>query len=309
MKQLFKIFSLAIVISLFGACTYAQKVLVDADKNYSNIKAIEVDGGWLEVTYVGGSSAEVNVKAYLESTNENQDIIFVTIGDVLKISHEQSSNNSSWGNTRSKGYIKITGPESIALDMRNSSGSLEIENVINKQTNLRVSSGKITASNIDGDLSIKASSGSLNASKVNGNVEAEITSGNVNINTVAGNLDYKSTSGSLDADRIEGELNVSITSGSVKLSNIGSLGTVKFTSGNVRATNAGLGSNTNFNGTSGNFRIQTSSNLKDFNFSLRASSGNLTVGGISTGKTLDIDNGSNDMVKGSISSGNISIDN
>jgi len=309
MKKLFKIIPLAIAISLIGASTFAQKVLIDTNKNYSNIKAIEVNGGWLEVTYQGGSSSEVNVKAFLESTNENQDIVFVTIGDVLKISYEQNSNSSSWGNNRSKGYIKITGPSSIALDMRSSSGSLDVQNVKNEQTNLKVSSGRVTASNIEGDLSIKASSGSLNVSNVSGNVDAGVSSGNATINSVAGNLDYQSTSGSLDADRIDGELSVSITSGNAKLSNIGSLGTVKFTSGNVRATNAGLGGNTNFNGTSGNFRIQTSSNLKDFNFSLRASSGNLKVGGINTGKTLDIDNGSNHLVKGSISSGNISIEN
>jgi hypothetical protein len=294
---------------LISVVSFAQKVLVDANKNYSNIKAIEVSGGWLDVTFSGGSDSNVNVEAFLESSNENQDIIFVTVGDVLKISYEQSSNNSSWGNNRNKGYIKITGPMNIDLDMKNSSGTLTVDKVVGDETNLRVSSGKITATNISGDLTIKASSGSLYIDKVSGDIEAGVTSGNADINNVGGNVDYKSTSGSLTADRIKGELSVALTSGNAKLSNIGSLGSMKFTSGNIRATNAGLSGNTNFNGTSGNFKIQTSSNLKDFNFSLKASSGNLRVGGINTGKNLEIDNDASAWVKGSISSGNISIEN
>jgi hypothetical protein len=309
MKKLFKLSSLAFAMMLISVVSFAQKVLVDANKNYSNIKAVEVSGGWLDVSYMGGTGSDVNVEAFLESTNENQDIIFVTIGDVLKISYEQSSNSSSWGNNRSKGYIKISGPMNIDLDMKNSSGTLTVDKVIGDKTNLRVSSGKITATNISGDLAIKASSGSLTIDKVSGDVEAGVTSGNADISNVGGSLDYQSTSGSLTADRVKGELSVALTSGNAKLNDIGSLGSMKFTSGNIRATNAGLSGSTNLNGTSGNFKIQTPSNLKAFNFSLKASSGNLRVGGINTGKNLEIDNDSSEWVKGSISSGNITIEN
>lgn len=309
MKKLFKLSSLALAMMLITVVSFAQKVLVDANKNYSNIKAIEVSGGWLDVSYMGGASSELNVEAFLESTDENQDIIFVTIGDVLKISYEHSSNSSSWGNNRNKGYIKITGPMNIDLDMKNSSGTLTVDKIVGDKTNLRVSSGKITATNISGDLAIKASSGALYIDKVSGDIDAGVTSGNADISNVGGSVAYQSTSGSLTADRVKGELSVALTSGNAKLSNIGSLGSMKFTSGNIRATNAGLSGNTNFNGTSGNFKIQTSSNLKDYNFSLKASSGNLRVGGINTGKNLEIDNDASDWVKGSISSGNITIEN
>ncbi|MEB2781282.1 DUF4097 family beta strand repeat-containing protein [Algoriphagus sp. C2-6-M1] len=309
MKKIIKLSSLAVAMMLITVVSFAQKVLVDANKNYSNIKAIEVSGGWLDVSFTGGTNSDVHVEAYLESNEENQDIIFVTVGDVLKISYEQSSRTSSWGNNRNKGFIKITGPMNIDLDMKNSSGTLTVDKVVGDQTNLRVSSGKITATNISGDLAIKASSGALFIDKVSGNIDAGITSGNADINNVGGNLNYQSTSGSLTADRVKGQLSVALTSGNAKLSNIGSLGSMKFTSGNIRATNAGLSGNTNFNGTSGNFKIQTPSNLKNYNFSLKASSGNLRVGGINTGKNLEIDNDAAAWVKGSISSGNITIEN
>ena len=306
MKTYYSKLSLALILFLISAAAFAQNVLVDAKKNYSGINRIEVDSGWLTVTYQGGSGSEVNVEAYLESNETAQDIIFVTVGDVLKITHTKKQNNYSW-NSKNKGYINITGPEAISLDLKGSSGNITVENVKNESTSLKVSSGNLTANSIQGNLIIKATSGNLNVSEVDGDVTAGITSGNANFTEINGDLDYESTSGSLEADNVSGELNVGLTSGNAKLNNIGKLGSIRFTSGNIRAANSGLGENTQFSGSSGNFNIQTPSNLKAFNFSLKSSSGNLKVGGTNSGKTLEIDNGSTSLVKGNITSGNITI--
>jgi hypothetical protein len=308
MKNLTKIITLGLSLLFIATISNAQNVIVDAKKSYSNIKTVEVNGGWLDVTYEGGSGTEVNVEAYLESNETNQDIVFVTLGDVLKISYQRNSNNSSWNN-KSKGYIKITGPKAVALQLRNSSGSLMVDNVANEETILKVSSGRISASGIDGNLDIQATSGSLKVDRVSGNVMAGVTSGNADLMDIDGDVKYKSTSGSLNAANIGGEIEVALTSGNAKLSNIGSLGSLKFTSGNIKAENAGLGDNTSFTGTSGNFKVQTPSDLKAYNFSLKASSGNVKVGNVSTGKSLEMDNGSGPWVKGNISSGNITIEN
>lgn len=296
------------LLLITSSIALAQNVLVDTQKSYANIKTIEVSGGWLDVSYQGGSSSGVNVDAYLASNDTDQDIVFVTIGDILKISLERKQNNYSW-NSRNKGYIQITGPESMNIKFRNSSGTLTVDRVTSLETSLQVTSGKITASNIDGDLYMVATSGNLGANGVSGNVSAKLTSGNASINQVNGNVEYESTSGSLDADGVRGTLSAYLTSGNAKLNNIGALGKLQFTSGNIRATMAGLSDQTQLSGTSGNFTIQTNSDLKSFNFALKSSSGNLKVGNISTGKTLDIDNGASTTIRGTISSGNITIQN
>ena len=299
---------LALTLAVMSVAAFAQNVLVDSKKSYPGIKKIEIESGWLDVTYQGDASSEVNVEAYLESNNSEQDIVFVTVGEVLKISHSRKQNNYNW-NTRNKGYLNLTGPEGIALDVRGSSGKIIVESVSNDKTSLRVSSGNITATNITGDLFIGATSGSLTADGVSGNVVSGLTSGNGNFYKVTGNLDYESTSGSLEADGVGGEINVKLTSGNAKINNIGLLGSIQFTSGNIRATDAGLGPNTKVSGTSGNVRVQTRADLKSYNFSLKASSGNLKVGSVNTGKSLEIDNGSTSWVRGNISSGNITIEN
>lgn len=300
--------TLTLILALVSTWTLAQNVLVDTKKSYSGITRIEVESGWLNVTYTGGSSSSVDVEAYLESNDTDQDIVFVTVGDVLKITHTRKQKNYSW-NTRNKGYITISGPETMALDVKGASGNITVTQVKSERTNLRITSGNLKANQIGGDLLVKASSGNLTVDGVKGNVESALTSGNGNFFNVDGNLDYQSTSGSLDAKNIGGEVSVSLTSGKAKIENAGKLGNLQITSGTMQATGSGLGENTRFQGSSGNFRIQTNSNLKDFNFSLKASSGNLKVGRISSGKTLEIDNGSPTWIRGNITSGNISIEN
>ncbi|SMD46220.1 Putative adhesin [Aquiflexum balticum DSM 16537] len=297
------IFSAAAISPVFAQV----KTIVDVTKSYTGINKIEVSGGQLEVEYIGGSGSDVSVSAFLESTNSDQDIVFISLGDVLKISHKVNNNNN-WNN-KTKGYIKISGPESMNLDIKGGSGKIAVENVAALQTLLSVGSGSLFAGNIDGDIHASAGSGSIELSNINGNVKGKIGSGSAKIQEVKGSLEYSSGSGGISAISIDGTVHVSLTSGNAKLEDITELGDLKITSGNFTATNAGLGGSTRITGTSGNFRIQTFSNLKDFNYDLSATSGNITVGNSRSGRNLIIDNGAEKSVKGSITSGNISIAN
>lgn len=299
---------LLIILVASASQSFAQmRTLVDVNRSFSGISKIEVSGGSLDIEYLGNSGNEVSVDAFLESTNHDQDIVFVTMGNVLKISHKVNNTRSNWGNVRTKGHIKIRGPQSVELDMKGGSGNLHVENVTGDITNLTVGSGNIKGSNINGDVFAKAGSGAIKLSGVNGDVKGQIGSGSAEIMDVTGSLTYNSGSGGVKASDIRGLVNISLTSGNAKLDNVAELGDLKLTSGNLDARNAGLGPNTRLNGTSGNFKIQTSSNIRDFNYSLNATSGNITVGNSRGGRNLSIDNGADISVKGNITSGNISI--
>ena len=286
----------------------AQNVLVNTTKKYANIKQLEVESGWLDVSYQGGEGTEVSVEAYLESNIPDQDIVFVTLGDVLKVSYKRSGEKYNW-NSKNKGYLKITGPKSMKLSVKGSSGKIDLTNLVSENTVLQLTSGTVAAAQIKGNLKLNSTSGTLKVSGIEGNVEARLTSGNAYFENIGGGVNYESTSGSLDAKNIDGELNVRLTSGNAKIENAKQLGQLYFTSGNMRAVNSGLGANTQFTGTSGNFTIQTPSALNSFNYSLRATSGNLRVGGSSGTKTLELNNNASTWIKGTITSGHITIEN
>jgi hypothetical protein len=298
----------ALVLLASTTCATAQNVLVNTTKKYPNIKEIEVESGWLDVSYVGGSSKEVAVEAYLSSNVTDQDIVFVTVGDVLKVSYKRSGEKYNW-NGKNKGYIKITGPKSMQFSVRGTSGGITLNNLDGEETYLQLTSGTVTATQIKGNLKLTSTSGTLKATGVEGNVEARLTSGYAIFQQISGAVNYESTSGSLDVKDIEGQLNVRLTSGNAKIENAKQLGQLSFTSGNMRAVNSGIGANTQFTGTSGNFTIQTNSDLKSFNYSLRAASGNIRVGGSSGTKSLELNNNASTWIKGSITSGHITIEN
>ena len=299
-----------IALALLASTTWAtaQNILVNTTKKYSNITQIEVESGWLDVSYQGGEGTEVSVEAYLESNITDQDIVFVTLGDVLKVSYKKSGEKYNW-NGKNKGYLKITGPKSMQVSVRGSSGEINLTNLASETTVLQLTSGTVSAAQIKGNLTLTSTSGTLKALGIEGNVEARLTSGNAFLENISGTVTYESTSGSLDARDIDGELNVRLTSGNAKIENAKQLGKLSFTSGNVRAVNSGLGANTQFTGTSGNFTIQTPSALNSFNYSLKASSGNLRVGGSSGTKSLELNNNAANTVRGNITSGNMTITN
>ncbi len=286
----------------------AQNVVVNTTKKYPKITQIEVESGWLDVSYVGGSSTEVAVEAYLASNVTDQDIVFVTVGDVLKISYKNGTGKYNW-NSKNKGYIKISGPVALALQVRGTSGEISIQNLESKLTTLQLTSGNVAATQIKGDLTLTATSGNLIVNAIDGNVIARLTSGNTTVDGVQGTVDYGSTSGNFTAKNIGSQLDVQLTSGNAKLENVKELGTMKITSGNMTALNAGLGSNTQFKGTSGNFTVQTPSNLNIFNYALKSTSGELRVANTTKEKTLDINNNAVTTVRGNVTSGNITITN
>ena len=299
---------LALLLLASTTWVAAQNVLVNTTKKYNNIKQIEVESGWLDVSYQGGEGTEVSVEAYLESNIPDQDIVFVTLGDVLKVSYKRSGEKYNW-NSKNKGYLKITGPKSMQVNVRGSSGEFNLTNLVSETTVLQLTSGTVTAAQIKGNLKLTSTSGTLKATGIEGNVEARLTSGNAYLENISGSVNYESTSGSLDAKNIDGVLSARLTSGNAKIENAKQLGQLSFTSGNVRAVNSGLGANTQFTGTSGNFTIQTTSDLNAFNYSLRAASGNLRVGGSSGTKSLELNNNAANTVRGNITSGNMTITN
>ena len=299
-----------VALLLLASTTWvaAQNVLVNTTKKYNNIKQIEVESGWLDVSYQGGEGTEVSVEAYLESNIADQDIVFVTLGDLLKVSYKRSGEKYNW-NGKNKGYIKITGPVALTLEVSGTSGNISIQNLESELTTLQLTSGNVAATQIKGNLTLTATSGTLQAKEIDGDVNARLTSGNATLDGVKGAVDYGSTSGNFTAKNIGGLLNVQLTSGNAKLENVKELGTMRITSGNMTAVNSGLGSKTQFNGTSGNFTLQTPSDLGAFNYNLRATSGNLRVGNATKEKTLDINNNAPNTVRGNITSGNMTITN
>lgn len=114
----------------------------------------------------------------------------------------------SWGDDDHVSMdLELRVPDTLELDVDDSSGELEITNVASLK--LDDSSGSIYVRDVRGDLSIEDSSGSLKARGVGGAVTISDSSGSIDVSDVLGSvLIERDTSGSIEVSDVGGDFTV-----------------------------------------------------------------------------------------------------
>lgn len=307
------VFALACSLLVTSCYSPEKTETKEYEETFSGVKEIEVDGRFLEVSYEGRSGEEsVFLSAFLEvPENRGFELKYRKSGSKLKIELVGDSSFSGWNfGTKMDGFITLIGPEEIKLDLTCSSGSVDVMSVQHDQINLKANSGSIKLMGIEvGKGTVSASSGSIRGEGLSGNFTCQVNSGSIRLKDLFGDINAKASSGSVKLEDVQGKVDAKVNSGSIRLSNVKELGEISASSGSIRADNSGFGESSSFQASSGNVKIQTSSNLDDFNFDLKANSGNVKVGNQSGSKSLKIDNNSDHTVKGKVSSGSIRISN
>ncbi|HSI76043.1 MAG TPA: DUF4097 family beta strand repeat-containing protein [Lunatimonas sp.] len=303
---------LVIVSAMFltGCLDDNLSVVSEINEEFSGIEKIEVDGGFLEVEYIGESGMQdVSMDAVLRSNSDKRyEIIYNVDGETLKIEIKTSKGIS--GNLKGEGQILLKGPRNILLDLESGSGKLSVQNVVSTETNMTVASGSIFANNISAtNIFLSSSSGSVKAEDLTGKLNAVVSSGKMEFSGIDGNIDADGSSGELKFNGINGVVNATISSGKIEMNNVRFLGKMHLTSGQLFATNSGLGAETSLKVSSGSIYIQTLSNLSSFNFNITTGSGIARVGSQQASGSLIINNGASNTIRGEVSSGKIEIEN
>lgn len=299
---------LSSTIAALSSCDTNLELVQSINEEFSNVTSIEIESSFLDVTYLGNPNAEsVQLIGELESSRAGNYSIEYKV-DQNKLIIEVERNGSGAGNNR--GYINLTGPELMDIELEAGSGNIQISQVSANEFEFDGGSGNVELADISApELDLKLSSGRINAYDLVGNVELEISSGNATISNLEGDLNAVGSSGKFTFKMIKGKVNSSLNSGNGVLNEVQELGRLKISSGNYTVNDSYFGSTTKLEGSSGNFDIQTDSDLSDFNFDIKTSSGNIRVGESTSSGSLKINNGSPYTVSGVISSGNIQIRN
>jgi len=131
--------------------------------------------------------------------------------------------------------LEVDVPAGVALEVRDSSGAMEIRGV--GSADVKDSSGEIVIEDVSGDLRIDDSSGSIEVSDVAGDVRLEDSSGGIEVRRVMGSVVVdRDSSGSIEIERVEHNVLVRRdSSGSISVADIGGDFTVeRDTSGGIR---------------------------------------------------------------------------
>ncbi|MCH7401920.1 DUF4097 family beta strand repeat-containing protein [Belliella kenyensis] len=312
-------FNQFLALFLIGSFTWACEMDQEGvpryyEESFEGIKEIEVNGRFLEVSYEGNENATiVELDGYTEVPEGSDiEIKYRQSGSklIVEVKGESSNINFFTFGGQKKGFINLSGPENIKLNVFNSSGAIDIKYVQHDEIELKVNSGSIKALALEvNNILLKASSGSIKLESAVGDVNAQVNSGSIRMNEIKGNVDVKASSGSVRLDDVEGLVNAKVNSGSIKLDQVKYIGDLSVSSGGVSATESGLSEFTQLKSSSGSIKIQTLTDLKLFDYDLVANSGSVRVGEDKSSKRLEINNGSSHVIKGRASSGSIKITN
>lgn len=335
------LFVIAFTILLMNSCMLSdlngQLTVIDqVEKSFDNVASLIVKGSFCYVDIDSGTSSSVNFKGEIKSQKERDDIKieYKQNGSALEVWIERP--NSIKGSVSGSLVFKV--PANTNINVKNSSGSVSVNNIGQSVVDLTTSSGSIKADNIDSNLSAQASSGSIKVSNISGNLDSKnssgsqsiymikgevtsfLSSGRIEIKDVNGSVKSTSSSGSQSISKVSGDVNSTASSGSIKfeeingnikarassgsinLSHIKGALNISTSSGGQHGTEVTLSGNSTFNSSSGSIKMELINSTDELSFNLTASSGGLKAKQKSGHKKLIIEKGSI-MIKGTSSSG------
>lgn len=295
---------------LLSSCLGDDLTLVsEINQDFEGITNVEVDGSFMEVQYIGESGKQVlNLDAVLRSNSDKKyEVKYRIVESTLQVYIETNKGLFN-GGAKGEGYIKLTGPRNMKLDLEAGSGKVDAQNVVATETKLQIGSGTITARNITSpQIFLDMSSGSAKIEDITGLVKATVSSGKLELQKIDGDVDADASSGEVILKEINGLVKSNISSGKIEMTNVKSIGQINVSSGQLFATNSGLSPQTTLKASSGIIYIQTFSNLGDYNYNITAGSGTIRVGESQSTGTLNINNGSAHTIRGELGSGKIEI--
>lgn len=210
-----------------GDCKYEKELNLELDLSNSDSLTINAVAGSLQID--GSSGAQnatingricVSKKQWLEESR-----VDLSAGKHAKIDAILPDEDSGWsltGNTYKYIDLRIKVPSDIALNVRDSSGDLSMDNV--GAVNLQDSSGDIEIDQASGPIVVRDSSGGIHIEHVGNDVTIESdSSGSIELEDIDGNaVVERDSSGEIDFRDIRGDAIVERdSSGSISARDIG----------------------------------------------------------------------------------------
>jgi len=302
----------------------SQDIQNSVNKTFKNITSLDVEGSFCEVKIKGENRDDVAFNGeIISSKNYDIQIKYEVNGSTLKVWLKRP--RSIRGKIKGKLYFKV--PSNTNINVVNSSGGIDVENIGQSKVELIASSGSIHVRNIDTDISITSSSGSLYVKDVSGDVRLTSASGSINVsgingdlysvsssgsqkiegikgnlkvtassgsiilNMINGNINARTASGSILIDQANGNLTALSSSGGIKLDNISGALNLTSTSGSQRGSGIKITGDSSFKSSSGSVIMELLNDASELSFELYSSSGSLSAKGSRASHKLITGNG------------------
>ncbi|MGD8895794.1 MAG: DUF4097 family beta strand repeat-containing protein, partial [Acidobacteriota bacterium] len=169
----------------YDTCQVQEPREETVDAAGATLVRVEAKAGSLRITGVAGLD-EVQARgtacAENERTLEKVQLRADRSGDEIRVVVETPE---GWGD-RGALHLELGVPEGLAVDVQDSSGEIEVDDVASLR--LKDGSGEIDITGVQGDVSIEDGSGEINLVDVGGDVRIRDSSGDIDIKDVRGTV-------------------------------------------------------------------------------------------------------------------------
>jgi hypothetical protein len=206
----------------FDGCEHREERSAAVSASGADLIRIAARAGSLRIEGRPGLS-EVRVRGEACSSQERYleqiELRAERVGDEVRI-EAVIPEMRGFGNMQARLDLVVEVPESLALDVDDSSGGVEIRRVA--ALRLRDSSGEIDVSDVRGEVEIEDSSGEILLRGVGGNVRLSDSSGEIDVRDVAGSVLVESDgSGEIEIAEVERDVRIQRDgSGSISVSDV-----------------------------------------------------------------------------------------
>ncbi len=298
-------------------------VVAEANQSFDNISSVSVVGEFCKVDIREG--AKISLDAELRAVKELEGYAIDCVEEAGSLKIEVKKPESGW--TSHTGFIKLTVPKGIAVNVQTTSGYITLEDLAGGDILAQSNSGKVSANAISANVTLKSKSASIKAENIIGqlnvstkggehvvrNVEGAVSlyssGGAMIIENVNGSLKTESTDGTQTIKEVKGDIYLKTKSGAMKLSNaegkIGSLsvsGTLNLfdvtggfnlvaTKGSIIGSWVKLTESSSFNTTEGKIKMKFINPQEQFTFACESEHAYMVAYGKSKKKKLKMGEG------------------
>lgn len=283
MKRSCVLITITLTTLVFAYCMVpqdTQAVSVEETFEYSGIKELQVDGMFFKVRIEGYSGNTVQGTIMIPQK--------LMRGGYVEVSHAKRESALSVRVIKKKAVIppfsdeaviEIRVPVNTGIDLKTSSGMIEIEMIDTDEIRLSSSSGKIDAQDLAaGSISASSSSGAININGCRGSLQIKSSSGRVTAREVTGDISTGTSSGAQTYEAIEGNIITESSSGKISIHDQTGTLDLKATSGVLEGNDVLLKGDSSFTTSSGRITFDFKNDIDDFSFDLRSSSGIINAG-------------------------------
>jgi len=221
----------------------------EAQKSFEGVNQVIVSGEFCKVGIIKGNAVHVDAVLSAGKQNDAYKVEMVQEGVTLRV--EVKIPESGW--TSHAGSIIISVPNQVNVDVKTTSGYIDVMGIAETILKAESASGKIIVNDMSGEAKLKSKSGSITANKVTGKLTTYNKSGKQEVSHVDGDIVLATYSGDLNANHINGKVATESTDGAQTLLEINGDVKLKTNSGNLKLSNAK--GNVNSISASGSFKL------------------------------------------------------